>query len=155
MDVPQGFEKYFPPGVVLLLLKTIYGSKQAAKRFWLFLLGLFRKLSYNYNRVDPCLYFKWTALGNLIVWLSWVDDCVCFGQSQDVKTTTDEMKSLFECDDVEWSTILVDRFLDRQDYEFGTIFNQNLFFLRKCAHVHHVVINITLEEYFEDYSEFS
>jgi len=35
MEVPQGFKKYFPWNVVLLLLKTLYGLKQAAYAFWL------------------------------------------------------------------------------------------------------------------------
>jgi hypothetical protein len=33
MKVPQGFEKHFPEGSVLLLLKCLYGLKQAAKAF--------------------------------------------------------------------------------------------------------------------------
>ncbi len=34
VKVPQGFEKHFPEGSVLLLLKCLYGLKQAAKAFW-------------------------------------------------------------------------------------------------------------------------
>jgi len=34
MKVPQGFEKHFPEGSVILLLKFLYGLKQAAKAFW-------------------------------------------------------------------------------------------------------------------------
>ena len=33
MKVPQGFEKFYPDDVVLLLLKTIYGLKQAAFKY--------------------------------------------------------------------------------------------------------------------------
>jgi hypothetical protein len=63
MEVPQGFETFFPKGDwILLLLKTIYGTKQAAKRFWLLLLGLFVKLGFKYNRADPCLYYQWTCI---------------------------------------------------------------------------------------------
>jgi hypothetical protein len=39
MEIPQGFEKYYPKNAVLLLLKTIYGLKQAALAFWRDLLG--------------------------------------------------------------------------------------------------------------------
>ena len=38
MEVPQGFEKHYPGNVVLRLLKTIYGLKQAAMAFWRMLL---------------------------------------------------------------------------------------------------------------------
>ena len=31
MKIPQGFEKHFPEGCVLLLKKCLYGLKQAAK----------------------------------------------------------------------------------------------------------------------------
>ena len=31
INIPQGFEKYYPQGWAILLLKTLYGTKQAAK----------------------------------------------------------------------------------------------------------------------------
>ena len=34
MLVPKGFEKYYPSDVVLLLLRTLYGLKQAAMALW-------------------------------------------------------------------------------------------------------------------------
>ena len=34
MSVPEGFEEYYPAGVVLLLLRTIYELRQAAMAFW-------------------------------------------------------------------------------------------------------------------------
>jgi hypothetical protein len=34
MRVPRGFEKFYPPGVVLLLERTLYGTRQAAMAFW-------------------------------------------------------------------------------------------------------------------------
>jgi Reverse transcriptase (RNA-dependent DNA polymerase) len=33
MRVPRGFEKFYPPGVVLLLKRTLYGIHQAAMAF--------------------------------------------------------------------------------------------------------------------------
>lgn len=33
MKVPKGMEKHYPPNVVLLLLKCLYGLKQAAMAF--------------------------------------------------------------------------------------------------------------------------
>jgi hypothetical protein len=55
MEIPQGLEKEVEKTCspwyewVIELLKTLYGTKQAAKRFWLFLLNIFRKLGYKYN----------------------------------------------------------------------------------------------------------
>jgi hypothetical protein len=34
ITVPQGFEKYYPEDSILLMLRTIYGLKQAAIAFW-------------------------------------------------------------------------------------------------------------------------
>jgi hypothetical protein len=34
MKVPQGFEKHFPEGSVVLLLKCLHVLKQVAKGFW-------------------------------------------------------------------------------------------------------------------------
>ena len=42
MEIPQGFEKWYPSNVVLLLLKTIYGLRQAAYAFWKIILEAFR-----------------------------------------------------------------------------------------------------------------
>jgi Reverse transcriptase (RNA-dependent DNA polymerase) len=47
MEIPQGFHRFFPKGDwLILLLKTIYGTKQAAKRFWLFILGILKSFGY-------------------------------------------------------------------------------------------------------------
>ena len=92
-----------PPGkvdkVVLLLLKTIYGTVQAAMAFFKELMKAFKHLKYNRSAADPCLHYKWSEEGKLIVWLSWVDDCVVGGSGQDPMTKKRKMKQLFECDD--------------------------------------------------------
>ncbi len=72
MEIPEGFQMYYPMGMVLLLLKTIYGLKQAAVAFWKQLIMAFASMNYVRSKADPCLYFSWTKDG-LIVWISWVD----------------------------------------------------------------------------------
>ena len=100
MHIPEGFKEFYPTGYILLLLKTIYGLKEAAMAFWKQMLKAFGYMRFLRSNADPCLYYKWTAAGFLIVWLSWVDDCVCFGQPDDVKESMNELNELFECDDV-------------------------------------------------------
>jgi hypothetical protein len=34
MEIPEGFEQYYPAEFIWLLLRTIYGLKQAAVAFW-------------------------------------------------------------------------------------------------------------------------
>jgi hypothetical protein len=99
MKVPEGFEKYYAWNVVLLLLRTLYGLKQAAFAFWQQLLMAFRDMEYNRSKADPCLYFCWTAIG-LILWISWVDDCLVVGKKGGVLKAKEEMMSRFDCDEV-------------------------------------------------------
>ena len=59
MRVPQGWEEYYPEGTILLLLKTIYGLKQAAMAFWRKLIRAITKMKMKRNSGDPCLYYSW------------------------------------------------------------------------------------------------
>ena len=99
MEVPKGFEKFYPIGVVLLLLKTIYGLKQAAYAFWRKLVEAFWAMNYERCKGDPCLYFKWVD-SVLIMWMSWVDDCFVCGPDKLVKDAKEAMKKEFDCDDL-------------------------------------------------------
>eukprot|EP00957_Ditylum_brightwellii_P076377 5805022-Ditylum_brightwellii.AAC.1 len=96
MEVPQGFEAYYPPHVLLLLLRIIYGLKQAAIQFWRELLNAMKHMKFQRNKADPCLYYKWVG-SFLILWVSWVDDCLVAGLPKLVKNAKTEMTGLFEC----------------------------------------------------------
>ena len=56
MKVPQVFETFYGHNVVLLLLKAIYGTKQAAIAFWKEILQCVKDAEYKRNGADPCLY---------------------------------------------------------------------------------------------------
>jgi hypothetical protein len=78
-------EKQNPEKCVLLLLKILYGLKQAAYAFWTLLVETFvKKMLYTWSKADPCLFFKWhkkmpSDKESLGVWMSWVDDLICAG----------------------------------------------------------------------------
>ena len=98
MEVPEGFEKYYDPRIyVLLLLQTLYGLKQAALAFWKKLLQCFKSMGFDRSKADPCLYFKWT-IGGLVLWLSWVDDCLAVGSLDNVNKAKKQMTDRFDCD---------------------------------------------------------
>jgi hypothetical protein len=98
MKVPQGFEKYYDPMYyVLLLLQTLYGLKQSAMAFWKKLLQAFSSMSFQRIKADPCLYYAWTKLG-LVLWLSWIDDCLVVGQTEAVQKAKKKMTDHFDCD---------------------------------------------------------
>ena len=98
MEVPQGFEKHYPGNVVLRLLKTIYGLKQAAMAFWRMLLRCMQDMGMQRSTADPCLYYDWTDLG-LVIILSWIDDNLIVGSKQAVSVTKQELMSRFDCED--------------------------------------------------------
>jgi len=81
-------------------LKTIYGLCEAAMAIWKEMLKAFKAMKFARGTADPCMYYKWTAAGFLIVWLSWIDDCACFGMNDNVEESWKEMNQLFECDDI-------------------------------------------------------
>ena len=100
MEVPKGFEKFYPDGDwVLRLLKTLYGLKQSAYYFWLEILKAFRSMGYERSKADPCLYYKWTDNG-LVLWVSWIDDCLVVGSKKGVEIAKKQMLDRFDCDDV-------------------------------------------------------
>ena len=58
-----------------------------------------RFLLFKRSAVDPCLYWKDGKKG-LTMWLSWVDDCLCIGQDNDVKREKSKLMELFDCEDL-------------------------------------------------------
>jgi Reverse transcriptase (RNA-dependent DNA polymerase) len=69
MYVPEGFEKWYPGDDVLLLLKTLYGLKQAAMQFWREMAKALAYMKYLRSKADPCLSFKWVN-GKLQGWIT-------------------------------------------------------------------------------------
>jgi hypothetical protein len=98
MKVPQGFEKHFPEGSVLLLLKYLYGLKQATKAFWRQLLRAATAMGLKQSTADPCLYYKWVN-GRLVMMMSWIDDNAIVGQENDVKELKKALMNQLKCED--------------------------------------------------------
>ncbi len=98
MKIPQGFEKHFPGESVLLLLKCLYGLKQAAKTFWKLLLRATSAMGLNRSTADPCLYLKWVN-GWLIMMMSWIDANAIVGQESNVMELKKALMNQFECED--------------------------------------------------------
>ena len=99
-NVPLGWEPFFPVDVLLLLLRTIYGLKQAANCFYILLVSTMRAMMFTKSHGDPALFFKWQAEKGLIISLSWTDDLICFGLKEVVLDEVNNIKTKFEVDDV-------------------------------------------------------
>ena len=87
MEIPKGFEKFYPKNVLLLLKKTLYGVKNAAKAFWLVLLKIMASIGLLHSKADPCLYYTWDAVYGLIIIVSWIDDLLILGNVKGSFTT--------------------------------------------------------------------
>jgi hypothetical protein len=92
-------EKWYSGNVILLLKNTLYGLKQAAYRFWSHLLTLVHHVQFSRSKADPCLYFKWTETGALLLWFSWVDDCIVNGSEAEILKAKSETMSQVDCED--------------------------------------------------------
>ena len=84
MEVPLGCE--VPEGdYVCLLLKNLYGLKQAAKTWFehlrdtLILDETLGDYGFVQSQIDPCIFFK-----EGVILISWVDDCLIFGKNKEV-----------------------------------------------------------------------
>jgi hypothetical protein len=86
--------------VYLQMQRTIYGSEQAARAFWVELQKAFTAMGYTRSNADPCLYFRWDENGELCLWLTWIDDCIIIGSKDGVDREKKKMMQLFEGDDV-------------------------------------------------------
>ena len=71
MHVPQGLEKYHTINVVLVLLKEIYVTKQVVVQFEKELVAFMKRMFYDINKADMCIYFKWKATV-FILCISWI-----------------------------------------------------------------------------------
>jgi Reverse transcriptase (RNA-dependent DNA polymerase) len=100
MKVPEGFEEYYPSNCVLELMRTLYGTKQAAKAFWMILSKAMADMGFTRSKVDPYLCYKWHPAHGLIVIISWVDDLLIAGKAKAVAETQAALLTHFECDDV-------------------------------------------------------
>jgi hypothetical protein len=99
MEVPQGVEEWFEVYVVFLLLKTLYGLKQASMEFWRELLKVFRSMGFDQSKVDPCLYFKCTQ-HDLVGWMAWLDYFSVIVNSEGMKHAKNQLMELFDCNEV-------------------------------------------------------
>ena len=98
MEIPKGFEKFYPKNVLRLLQKTLYGVKNAAKAFWLVLLKIMASIGLLHSKADPCLYYTWDAVYGLIIILSWIDDPLI--ETGRGPTLQKKITDLIDCDDI-------------------------------------------------------
>jgi hypothetical protein len=82
------------------LNQTVYRLKQAALALWKELLQAFKKIGFRRSASDLCLYIKNTSNG-LVIWISWVDDCLLLDHQEDVSKNNKIMNSYFEWNNID------------------------------------------------------
>ena len=75
-------------------------------------------MGFTRNEVDTCMYWKLTDKG-LVTWMLWVDDCLISGDKEKVQLYKEEMKEMFDCEDVgelkEYVGCKIDRNWERKE----------------------------------------
>jgi len=92
LRLPQGWEHVDEQGnkdYCLQLIKNLYGTRQGARNWFLFLKEGLLKENFRQSEVDPCLFLRKDCI--LVVY---TDDTILFGPDQSVLINT--IKSLSE-----------------------------------------------------------
>ena len=71
MELPQGYGK---PGYVVRLLKSLYGLKQAPRNWYLMCSKFIISMGYKATISDPCLFYKRSKSGRIMLLFLFVDD---------------------------------------------------------------------------------
>jgi Reverse transcriptase (RNA-dependent DNA polymerase) len=100
LEVVQGFKNHYGAGVVLLVPRTLYGTKQAPLQFWRALNKAMVNMKYTCSQADPCLFYKRNKDNDLSIWISWVDDLLTIGKPNVIEDAKKNMMKEFDCDDV-------------------------------------------------------
>jgi hypothetical protein len=59
INIPLGFEKFYPSNTFLLLKKMLYRLKQVAMAFYRKLLAATQNIRLKRSTANPCHYYKW------------------------------------------------------------------------------------------------
>jgi hypothetical protein len=98
LHITKGFEQDYPTDAFLRLLKTFYGTKQAAMQFWKKSCLVLRLKFFTRSKADACLHFQWSVLG-LVLFLSWVDDVFLCGPNAGVQKAKQEFTAHLKCNE--------------------------------------------------------
>ncbi|GAB9477113.1 hypothetical protein Gpo141_00014172 [Globisporangium polare] len=92
---PDGYEDETHPEKVCRLLKSLYGTKQAARQWNKTLDNFFRSVGFERSEADPCLYTRINESEYVAVAV-YVDDMIVVSQtSESMRAICDELKKVF------------------------------------------------------------
>ena len=71
-------------------------------------------MTFNHSKADPCLFFKWTVHG-LVLWVTWVDDCLVCGKKEGVLVAKKQLMDRFDCNEISKLMEYIECKIDRGD----------------------------------------
>ena len=92
MEAPEGIDA--SDDEVVKLEQTIYGLVQPARQFWKKLRNVLKTLGFGGGDIDPCLLYKKTDKGIVLIGL-YVDDLLIIGDPNDIDKTIAGLKKHF------------------------------------------------------------
>ena len=93
MDAPEGIGA--SEDEVVKLEQTIYGLVQSARQFWKKLRDVLKSIGFEGGDIDPCLLFKRTEKGLVLIGL-YVDDLLIIGSEQDIEIVINDIEKHFK-----------------------------------------------------------
>jgi hypothetical protein len=91
MEVPKGLE--IKHNKKLMLIKTIYGLVQSARKFYEKLINVIKVIGFYGSKSDPCLWTMWDEqVNHMIIIGIYVDDCLIIGKNESIDCLIDELK---------------------------------------------------------------
>jgi hypothetical protein len=101
MEIPEGWEGLDRKTQVFLLLKSIYGLKQASRIWNELFTEEIKGLGYIQSAADPCIFIKYDNNGNPIAFIGiFVDDCIVIGGEIQINEVRTSLMKLFKMHDL-------------------------------------------------------
>jgi hypothetical protein len=118
MEQPHGYEEFDKKGYVCKLFKSLYGLKQAGRKWYEVLCRTLGDLGFNRSETDPAVFYVHKGK-DIVVLACHVDDCTITGNSQHLlQSYRDKIKQKYSLTDlgaINWLLgIKITRDLDNQ-----------------------------------------
>ena len=99
VKIPEAYQQWYPPWAVFLLLKTQYGTVQAALQYYRECCKALAYLKFKRNPAEPCMFYKYVD-GKMVLFILWVDDSCLVGDKAAVLQAVKDFTSLWDCKDL-------------------------------------------------------
>ena len=93
LEAPEGIGA--KEDAVVILEQTIYGLIQSARQFWKKLTGMLKSIGFKGGDINPCLLFKKTEKGLVLIRI-YVNDLLIIRDDSDINKVIDDIKKHFK-----------------------------------------------------------